>query len=257
MAATVDGLRALMVIGKAGSFGCDALQLLAAHSALQVGAQPKKALLYLWLLQQMLNPQHTGMTELKAQPFVGFRSQAEFQGEAIKGVVHSGAPLMKRWDSGPHAHRRHRRDHGAGRRQRDLHRHEPLRERQALRLLAGPVSWAGTKITGGKVMSGNTKRCANRAAQALRLAAAALRSSQSALGAYYRRLCARMDKGKAVTAAAHKLARLIYAMLTKGEEYTDAAQDYFEERYCERVLRNLTKRARRLGMQIVSVTQPA
>jgi hypothetical protein len=68
----------------------------------------------------------------------------------------------------------------------------------------------------GKVMSGKTKRCANRAAQALRLAAAALRSSQSALGAYYRRMCGRMDKPKAVSAAAHKLARLIYAMLTHG-----------------------------------------
>ena len=44
-----------------------------------------------------------------------------------------------------------------------------------------------------------------------------------------------MDKTKAVTAAAHKLARLIYAMLTKGEEYTDRGQDYFEERYRERV----------------------
>ena len=97
------------------------------------------------------------------------------------------------------------------------------------------ASWLGlcpgTKITGGKVMSGKTKRCANRAAQALRLAAAALRSSQSALGAYYRRMCARMDKPKAVTAAAHKLARLIYAMLTHGQEYTDRGQDYFEERY--------------------------
>ncbi|MBP6456999.1 MAG: IS110 family transposase [Pseudoxanthomonas sp.] len=115
----------------------------------------------------------------------------------------------------------------------------------------------GTKITGGKVMSGKTKRCANRAAQALRLAAAGLRTSQSALGAYYRRLCARMDKGKAVTAAAHKLARLIYAMLTKGEEYTDAGQDYFEERYRQRVLRNLAERARKMGMQIVPATQTA
>jgi len=70
----------------------------------------------------------------------------------------------------------------------------------------------GTKITGGKVMSGKTKRCANRAAQALRLAAAALRTSQSPLGAYFRRLCSRMDKPKA-TAAAHKLARLIYSVL--------------------------------------------
>jgi transposase len=119
------------------------------------------------------------------------------------------------------------------------------------------ASWLGlcpgTKITGGKVMSGKTKRCANRAAQALRLAAAALRSSQSALGAYFRRMCSRMDKGKAVTAAAHKLARLIYAMLTKGEEYTDQGQDYYEERYRERVLHNLARRAQQLGMKVVHV----
>ena len=76
-------------------------------------------------------------------------------------------------------------------------------------------------------MSGHTKRCANRAAQALRLAPAALRTSQSALGAWYRRLCARMCKPKAVTAAAHKLARLICSMLTEGEEYTDQGQAYY------------------------------
>ena len=117
------------------------------------------------------------------------------------------------------------------------------------------TSWLGlcpgTKITGGKVMSGKTKRVANRAAQALKLAAAALRSSQSALGAYFRRLCARMDKPKAVTAAAHKLARLIYMMLTKGEEYTDQGQDYYEERYRERVLRQLAQRAEKMGMRLV------
>lgn len=122
------------------------------------------------------------------------------------------------------------------------------------------ASWLGlcpgTKITGGKVMSGKTKRCANRAAQALRLAAAALRSSQSALGAYYRRMCARMDRPKAVTAAAHKLARLIYAMLTNGEEYTDRGQDYFEERYRQRVLHNLAHRAKAMGMQLVP-SEPA
>lgn len=122
------------------------------------------------------------------------------------------------------------------------------------------ASWLGlcpgTKITGGKVMSGKTKRCANRAAQALRLAAAALRTSQSALGAYFRRLCARMDKPKAVTAAAHKLARLIYSMLTKGEEYTDQGQAYYEERYRQRVLHNLNRRAQQLGMKLVP-TAPA
>ncbi|MFN3809600.1 MAG: hypothetical protein ACK4S6_03185 [Roseateles asaccharophilus] len=65
-----------------------------------------------------------------------------------------------------------------------------------------------------------------------------------------------MDKGKAVTAAAHKLARLVYAMPSKGEEYTDAGQDYFEERYRERVLRKLTERAEKLGMRIVPAPQP-
>ena len=123
------------------------------------------------------------------------------------------------------------------------------------------ASWMGlcpgTKITGGKVISGRTKRSANRAAQALRLAAASLRTSQSALGAYYRRLCARMDKPKAVTAAAHKLARLIYRMLTKGEEYTDRGQAYYDERYRERVLRQLNRRAQNMGMQLVPVPHAA
>ncbi|GHU07980.1 hypothetical protein FACS1894158_16890 [Betaproteobacteria bacterium] len=81
---------------------------------------------------------------------------------------------------------------------------------------------------------------ANRTAQSLRLAAA-LRSSQFALGAYFRRMCARMDKPKAITAAAHKLARLIY----------------YEERYRERMLRNLTQRAEKMGMKLVALEQPA
>ena len=78
------------------------------------------------------------------------------------------------------------------------------------------TSWLGlcpgTKISGGKVLSSATKPCANRAAQALRMAAQALRKSQTALGAHHRRLCSRMDKPKAITASAHKLARLVYFM---------------------------------------------
>jgi len=123
------------------------------------------------------------------------------------------------------------------------------------------ASWLGlcpgTKITGGKTISGKTRRCVNRAAQALRLAAAGLRSSQSALGAYFRRMCSRMDKPKAVTAAAHKLARLIYAMLTKGQQYTDQGQEYYEERYRQRVLHHLSRRAQQFGMKIVAIQQPA
>lgn len=121
------------------------------------------------------------------------------------------------------------------------------------------TSWLGlcpgTRITGGKVMSGRTRRCANRAAEALRMAAAALRTSKSALGAYYRRLCSRMDKPKAITATAHKLARLIYIMLTRGQEYTDQGQDYYEERYRERVVRSLSQRAAKLGMRMIPMEE--
>lgn len=66
-----------------------------------------------------------------------------------------------------------------------------------------------------------------------------------------------MDKPKAVTAAAHKLARLIYTMLTKGEEYTDQGQEYYEERYRQRVLRQLSQRAEKMGMKLVVSEQPA
>ena len=60
-----------------------------------------------------------------------------------------------------------------------------------------------------------------------------------------------MDRAKAITAAAHKLARLIYTLLTKGQEYTDQGQDYYEERYRERVLRSLSQRAAKLGMLMI------
>lgn len=117
------------------------------------------------------------------------------------------------------------------------------------------ASWLGlcpgTRISGGKVLGSGTKHSANRATQAFKQAAAALRTSQSALGAYYRRLCARMDKAKAVTAAAHKLARLFYALLTRGQEYVDQGQQYYEERYRQRVLYNLQRKASTLGMSLV------
>jgi transposase len=113
----------------------------------------------------------------------------------------------------------------------------------------------GTKISGGKRLSGASKRTTNRAAHALRLAAAGLRVSQSALGAYYRRLCARLDRAKAITAAAHKLARLIYTLLTKGEQYVDRGQQYYEERYRERVLFHLNRKAAALGLRLIPATE--
>ena len=61
----------------------------------------------------------------------------------------------------------------------------------------------------------------------------------------------------AVTAAAHKLARLIYAMLTKGQEYADQGQEYYEERYRQRMLHNLNRRAQQLGMTLVRTAPTA
>lgn len=66
-------------------------------------------------------------------------------------------------------------------------------------------------------------------------------------------MCSRVDKPKAATAAAHKLARLINTMLTKGQEYTDQGQAYYEERHRQRVIANLNRRAQQLGLQIVSI----
>jgi transposase len=76
----------------------------------------------------------------------------------------------------------------------------------------------GTKISGGEVLSAGTKRSANRARQALKMAAMSLSRSDSALGAFYRRRGLRMDKPRANTAVAHKLARMVYSMLTRAEE---------------------------------------
>lgn len=78
-----------------------------------------------------------------------------------------------------------------------------------------------------------------------------MRSGRSALGAYDQRICARMDKPRAVTAAAHKLDQLVCAMRTQGQENTDRGQDCLEERYRQRVSHNLAQKARAMGMQLV------
>lgn len=115
-------------------------------------------------------------------------------------------------------------------------------------------SWLGlapaTKISGGKVISARTKRSANRVRQALKLAAMSLSHSDSALGAFYRRLCARMDKPRANTATAHKLARMVYFMLTRGEAYVDEGQQRYEEQQRQRSIASLKRRAAALGFQL-------
>ncbi len=111
----------------------------------------------------------------------------------------------------------------------------------------------GTKISGGKVLSAKTKRSANRVRQALKMAAMSLSHSDSALGAFYRRLCSRMDKPRANTAVAHKLARMVYFMLTRGEAFVDKGQQHYEEQQRQRSVATLKRRAAALGFEV----QPA
>jgi transposase len=117
------------------------------------------------------------------------------------------------------------------------------------------ASWLGlcpdNRITGGKVIRKGTRHVINRAATSLRLAATTLLRSRSYLGAQYRRLRARLGAPKAITAMAHKLARLVYRMLKWGHEYVDKGLQYYEQRHREQQVQLLKKRAAKLGLQIV------
>jgi hypothetical protein len=117
------------------------------------------------------------------------------------------------------------------------------------------VSWLGlcpnNRITGGEIKSTKTRKTVNRAANAFRMGAQTLANSNAALGGFYRRIRVRLGSPKAITATAHKLARIFYRMWTTRQSYVDLGKDYYENRYKERMLRNITKRARELGYDAV------
>lgn len=108
-----------------------------------------------------------------------------------------------------------------------------------------------TSISGGKPVAGRKRKSFNRAGQALRQAASNARRSESFIGASHRARLARMDTAKAVKATAHQLARLIYAMLTKGQPYVEQGIDEFERNTKDRQLRALQRKARKLGLSLV------
>ncbi len=109
----------------------------------------------------------------------------------------------------------------------------------------------GNKISGGRVLSSKTRRSSNRAAALLRIAAVNIGKTETALGAFYRRLAARIGKAKAVTATARKLAVLFYNALRFGQHYADPGANYYEERYRQRVLANLQRRANQMGFVLI------
>ncbi len=115
----------------------------------------------------------------------------------------------------------------------------------------------GSKISGGKVLSARSRRSANRAASLLRMAALSVGRTTTALGAFFRRLAARVGKAKAVTATARKIAVLFYNTLRYGSVYVDPGVDYYEERFRKRTLDNLRRRADALGFKLVEGGSPA
>lgn len=115
----------------------------------------------------------------------------------------------------------------------------------------------GNKISGGRLLSSKTRRSSNRATALLRIAAINIGKTQTALGAFYRRLAARTGKAKAVTATARKLAILFYNALRFGMTYVDPGVSSYEERYRQRVVHNLQRRAKSLGFTLVAAPPAA
>ena len=109
----------------------------------------------------------------------------------------------------------------------------------------------GNKISGGRLLSSKTRRSSNRGATLLRIAAVNIGRTQTALGAFYRRLAVRAGKAKAVTATARKLAVLFYNALRYGLRYEDPGADYYETRFRQRTVHNLERRAKQLGYALV------
>jgi transposase len=121
------------------------------------------------------------------------------------------------------------------------------------------ASWLGLcpdhRISGGKVLSAHTRTVKSRAAYALRLAAYSAGHSYSAIGDYFRRMRARLGAPKAITATAHKLARIIYHLLKTGAAYDDTVFAKNERRYQQRREANLRQQARELGFALTPLPQ--
>jgi len=117
------------------------------------------------------------------------------------------------------------------------------------------TSWLGlcpdNRISGGKVLSCRTRRVVNRLSDVLRLAATTLERSQTALGAYYRRMKAKLGAAEGITAMAHKLARILYRLLTHGEAYVRQGMADYEEKYQARKLKSLQKIAESIGFELI------
>jgi hypothetical protein len=110
------------------------------------------------------------------------------------------------------------------------------------------------RISGGRLLSSRTQPSANRAAAMLRLAAMNLSRTQTALGAFYRRVAVRIGKAKAITATARKLAILVYRTLKDRLVYADPGADAYDAQHRTHVVRRLRQRAKNLGFGLLDLS---
>lgn len=119
-------------------------------------------------------------------------------------------------------------------------------------------SWIGVcpdnRISGGKVLKAKTRSIKSRLAGALRLSAFGLGNAKSKLGEYCRRMKGRLGKAEGITATAHKIARIIYAMITNQQGYDDEIAFKITPRNRERQLLRIQKQAAQFGFKIVALT---
>lgn len=123
-------------------------------------------------------------------------------------------------------------------------------------------SWLGlaphNDISGGKVLRSRTRKVVNRAAQAFRQAAQCVGRSETALGAYYRRMRARLGPQQATVATAYKIARIVYSMLKERKPFEAASAEAYDQQYREREIKYLERKAAKLGFDLAPkiLTEP-
>jgi transposase len=117
------------------------------------------------------------------------------------------------------------------------------------------ASWLGLcpekKISGGKVLYTKSRRVRSRVATALRFGAHSLHHAKDYLGEFFRRITRKLGKPQAITATAHKLARIIYHLLSTKEPYNASVFQRCEEETLQRAEMRLRKQATQLGFQII------
>jgi transposase len=118
-------------------------------------------------------------------------------------------------------------------------------------------SWLGLapkhEISGAKVLKNNTLKTRNRAGQAFRMAAQAVKKADCIFGSIYRRLRTRLDKKQATVATAHAIARVVYRMLKEKVEYESLSVDEYEQKYKEQQIKYMKKKAAKMGFELIPV----